>query len=115
MFSYHASSPPLDPCEDIDRQGDIVDDGSRSPYCKSDAQSLCDNSVSGWYRVLAADNSHKLSMPQFCPDYEHCGTESPIWLNGNFSMFHLSDVLIFTSFSVYCEIINIHIDNYLSI
>lgn len=82
----HAMIPSTftDPCEDIDREDDLVDDGSRSPNCRSGNTSLCDRLTSGWRRVLAEDLSYQLTIPQSCPEFQSCGTENPIWLNGDF-------------------------------
>lgn len=74
----------IDPCEDIDRENDLIDDGTRSPYCVSGESSLCDHVISGWYRVMNTDISHELALPQFCPESGSCGTDNPIWLNGDF-------------------------------
>lgn len=83
-FGFNLNCPPLDPCEDIDREEDLIDDGSRSPYCSSAGPSLCDQNVSGWYRVLDSDKSKELALPQFCPESGSCGTDSPIWLNDSY-------------------------------
>lgn len=74
----------IDPCEDIDRENDLIDDGTRSPYCISGQSSLCDHGISGWYRVLNTDKSNELALPQLCPESGSCGTDNPIWLNGKF-------------------------------
>lgn len=83
-FGTNITCPPLDPCEDIDREEDLIDDGTRSPYCTSRQPSLCDQNLSGWYRVLDSDKSQKLALPQFCPESGSCGTDNPIWLNDSY-------------------------------
>lgn len=60
-----------------------IEDLRRSPECNTRQKTTsCDMTLdTGWYKLLGKNGETQL--PTFCPKRSSCGTDSPIWLNGN--------------------------------
>lgn len=73
--------PQTDPCIYATEMPDMHKRGSECSSYTLEKQ-LCDRPFgTGWYK--AVDNNIFYDMPTYCVDVATCGTEEPIWLNGN--------------------------------
>lgn len=73
--------PQTEPCIHATKLPDIDKRGSECSSVNLKNQ-LCDRQfTTGWYKGV--DNKVYYDMPTYCVDVAACGTNEPIWLNGN--------------------------------
>uniref|UniRef100_A0A9J7Y4R7 ZP domain-containing protein n=1 Tax=Cyprinus carpio carpio TaxID=630221 RepID=A0A9J7Y4R7_CYPCA len=72
------TAPPVDPCYNYN----VLDDPWRATNNQHSSLIMCDVWVSwsGWYRLFIQDQS--VQMPDTCVEEYSCGTNAPLWLNG---------------------------------
>lgn len=70
----------VDPCKKDNRVSMPVN-GDRSSSCSDETLSFCDIGLKEtWYKVTS--HGQPLKIPINCVTRNHCGTQSPIWMNG---------------------------------
>ena len=70
-----------DPCEEKNRLVLHVS-SDRSTSCRDKSLRFCDSRLQqNWYKPMMG--SAHVKMASSCVERDSCGTEAPIWLNGN--------------------------------